>query len=476
VKKRRFSSQRAFSFGVSGAYMRWSIRYQLLIPLLILLLGVVGISTWTGIASADRARKQVETQVRDIARTVLKETTIPKNKRALQLMRGLSEAEYLLDEGTGELITTLDLDQMPEGLPKPTSDAETLQLGPRVIVNGKAYLCNGVHHKDQAFTLYIFYPESLWRDALWEAVRPSLILGVFGGLASLALALGVAHRLSRRVQELERRTRLIAAGDFSPMPLPRRNDELRDLSRSVNDMAQRLAQFQETVQKTERFRLLGQVSGGLAHQLRNGVTGARLAVQLHARECSSQAEAEALGVALRQLALVEAHLKRFLELGNNTQHLHQAHALAGLLEEAIALLRPQCRHARIDLRWQPPPASVTVHADAGQLGHLFLNVIGNAIEAAGPGGWVSVCVQVKDRPAADPLAVIEVADSGPGPASEVAQRLFEPFVTGKPEGVGLGLAVARQVAEVHGGSLHWHREPDRTCFEIELPVQLSKTV
>src|SRR5262245_26078614 len=120
--------------------MRWSIRYQLLIPLLILLLGVVGISTWTGIASADRARKQVETQVRDIARTVLQETTIPKNKRALQLMRGLSEAEYLLDEGTGELITTLDIDQKPAGLPKPTSDAETLQLGPRVIVNGKAYM------------------------------------------------------------------------------------------------------------------------------------------------------------------------------------------------------------------------------------------------------------------------------------------------------------------------------------------------
>src|SRR5439155_9042539 len=106
---------------------------------------------------------------------------------------------------------------------------------------------------------------------------------------------------SWRILTLERRTRLIAAGDFSPMPLPRFNDELRDLSKSVNDMAQRIAQMQDTLRKTEQVGLLGQVSGGLAHQLRNGVTGARLAVQLHARECTGPADAEPLQVALRQL-------------------------------------------------------------------------------------------------------------------------------------------------------------------------------
>src|SRR5262249_19212547 len=126
-----------------GASMRWSIRYQLLIPLLILLLGVVGISTWTGVASANRARRQLETQVRDIARTV-NEATFPRNKQTLKLMRGLSEAEYLLDDGDGELITTLETDRKPAGLPRPTDDWETLRLGPRVKVNGKAYLCNGV--------------------------------------------------------------------------------------------------------------------------------------------------------------------------------------------------------------------------------------------------------------------------------------------------------------------------------------------
>jgi len=121
---------------------------------------------------------------------------------------------------------------------------------------------------------------------LREAQQGLTDLAKLPGTVRILLARGVgrgqlllARGLSRRIRELERRTRLIAAGDFSPMPLPTRDDELRDLARSVNDMAERLAQLQEAARKTERLRLLGQVSGGLAHQLRNGVTGARLAVQ-----------------------------------------------------------------------------------------------------------------------------------------------------------------------------------------------------
>jgi signal transduction histidine kinase len=250
------------------------------------------------------------------------------------------------------------------------------------------------------------------------------------------------------------------------MPLPRRNDELRDLTRSVNEMAQQLAQLQETVQKTERLRLLGQVSGGLAHQLRNGLTGARLAVQVHARECRSrEADGAALEVALRQLNLLEAHLKRFLDLGRAGDLKREPCSLTALVGEAVTLLRPQCHHAGTELRWQPLERECVVRGDPGQLGQLFLNVISNAVQAAGPGGWVEVRLQ------SDKSAIVTVTDSGPGPPPEIAGRLFEPFITSKPEGVGLGLAVSRQVAEAHGGTVGWHRDDGRTCFRIELPLE-----
>jgi signal transduction histidine kinase len=236
-------------------------------------------------------------------------------------------------------------------------------------------------------------------------------------------------------------------------------------------MAGRLAQLQETVQKTERLRLLGQVGSGLAHQLRNGITGARLAVQLHARECAGPADPEALQVALRQLSLLDANVKRFLDLGRTEAAPGKPCSLTALLDEVVTLLRPQCAHSHVELCWQAPKDEVVIQADAGRLQQLFHNLLQNAIEAAGPGGRVAVELRRvrQDAPAGD-CCVIEVADSGPGPPARIATRLFEPFVTSKREGVGLGLAVARQAAQAHGGRLDWRRENNETVFRIELPL------
>lgn len=458
--------------------MRWTIRLQLLLPLFILLLGVfIGISAWTGYASARRARQQIETDMRGVAQH-LGEAKYRVNNWMLPWMKSLSGADFILVD-VREIVPSdsslgpTTLPRLPTELPPAeyvVEDWHDLRLSPPIELAGTSYLCAGVQLRQGGEvygTAYILYPEQLWRDALWGAIQPSLVLGVIGSVASLVLAVVVSGRLARRVQSLERRTRLIAQGDFSPMPLPRRNDELRDLSQSINRMAEQLAKLQETIKQTERLRLLGQVSGGLAHQLRNSVTGARLAVQLHARKCDANGDGEALDVALRQLDLVEANLKRFLDLGRPDPLRREPCDLPAILGEVVTLLQPQCQHAHTELRWQQPEAKLQALGDPGQLRHMFLNVIGNAIEAAGPGGWVEVKLQ---RSAGQDAIVVEVVDSGPGPPAEIAERLFQPFVTGKREGVGLGLAVARQAAEAHGGRLDWRREADCTCFRIELPT------
>ena len=264
-----------------------------------------------------------------------------------------------------------------------------------------------------------------------------------------------------RIRTLERRTRQIAAGEFDPMPLPRADDEVRDLARSVNDMAGRLAQLQEAVRRTERFRLVGQLAGGLAHQLRNGVTGARLAVQVHAADCPRAGD-EALAVTLRQLSLLESNLRRFIDLGRPAEAKPRPCSLTAILSDVIGLVRPRCRHADVGLDWSPPADPLTLAGDADQLLDLFVNLIENAVEAAGPGGRVEVAAGRGDA------LVVEVADTGPGPPAEVAARLFEPFATGKPDGIGLGLAVARRAAEAHGGVVTWRRDGGKTVFRVEL--------
>src|SRR5262245_58639799 len=92
--------------------MRWSIRYQLFTPLLILLLGVVGISTWTALASAERARQQIEQQVRNVVRT-LREADFPLTAHVLGLMKGLSGADYLVIDGDGHVKATFAIGTEP---------------------------------------------------------------------------------------------------------------------------------------------------------------------------------------------------------------------------------------------------------------------------------------------------------------------------------------------------------------------------
>ena len=95
---------------------------------------------------------------------------------------------------------------------------------------------------------------------------------------------------------------------------------------------------------------------------------------------------------------------------------------------------------------------------------MLLNLLLNAVDAAGPNGRVRVVLRSDER-----QLELRIYDTGPGPPQEIARRLFEPFATGKPEGIGLGLTVARQIAEAHGGSLGFEADGG-TCFKLVLPL------
>lgn len=456
--------------------MRLSLRYRLLLPLTLLLIGDAAATAWAATAVARVVERRLAADQWAVARTVTG-STFPLTRRVLEQMKGLSGAEFILVPRFGPAESTLADPQPtpPTDVPIATQPQEDEEhtLGPPVELAGNQYRCLRLQlrqpHPDMGANLYILYPESLRRTAVRDAVRPLLILGGIGGLVAVALAFAYGSRLVRRIRDLEARTRLIAAGDFHPMPIPSTNDELRDLCNSVNDMARRLAEFQDQLQRTERLRLLGQFSGGLAHQLRNAAAGAKLAVELFLTE-NTTADPEPLRVALRQLARIETNLRQFLDLGKPPMGVRKPCDLVKLIDQSIALLRPQCQHAGTVLIWDAGIEPRIVLGDPTPLSHLFGNVIGNAIEAAGPGGTVEVRILENGTKDVQRTITIEIADTGPGPPPDIAQRLFEPFVTGKDQGIGLGLAVAKQTTDAHGGRIGWVRREGRTVFRIELPI------
>src|SRR5690606_29026081 len=107
-----------------------------------------------------------------------------------------------------------------------------------------------------------------------------------------------------RVGQLRDQFARIAGGDFAPAEVRPPDDEFADLTAAANALSGQLGELQMTVRQTERVRLLAQLAGGLAHQLRNSATGARLAIQLHRKRCPDEG-GETLAVALRELELIE---------------------------------------------------------------------------------------------------------------------------------------------------------------------------
>ena len=440
--------------------MRWPLRNQIFVPFSLVTVAVLlVVSVANSYLAAERTSRRIEEQQRRVA-AELQNSSFPLTQAVLEQASSLSGVDFLSYDGAGRLVATT-LDGAPVSLAS-TNQRGTLEIGQRRFFRLDAPLAPRADRPDGG-RLFVLYDERVLRDARWQAAYPPLIVGLLSVAIVGLVAVAIAGRLSRPIVELQANFARLADGDFEPLPLPQRNDEIRDLVESMNQVVGELNQLRKAIQRTERLALLGQLSGGLAHHLRNAMAGAKLALQLHQRHCTAT-DRGGLEVALRQLQLTEDHLRQLLTIGQPNPPQREACDLRALVDENVALLQPTARHRNVTLAVLPAEtAPLPLVADPGLLRQLVVNLVVNAIEAAGAGGWVRV--ELNDAAEA---VIMRVIDGGPGPPESLRSRLFEPFTTGKPEGVGLGLAVARQVAEQHGGGLQL-LDSRPTCFELRLP-------
>ena len=299
--------------------MRWPLRYQILFPFAGLFLAViVAITAMNAYWAAHASERQTELQLRAIART-LQGSWFPLTDAVLRQTSGLSGTQFVVTTSDGTIAAAsmpVDRIQFDD---QPTATWQQLKLGRTQTIDGETYFHTALKLADRADRsesglLHILYPERVWREARWQAVYPPLAVGVISLFAVGGLAVVIAARLSKPIQSLREQVHQLARGDFQTVRLPVQNDELRDLVDSVNKLAGQLDEMRRVIKRTERLTLLGQLSGGLAHHLRNDVTGARMAIQLHEKDCSAD-DAETISVALRQLTLAEQHLQQFLAAG-----------------------------------------------------------------------------------------------------------------------------------------------------------------
>ncbi len=331
--------------------MRWPLRYQILFPFAgVMLMVVVGISVLDAVLAARRSEQQIERQLNEVA-TTLQEATFPLTDAVLKQTRGLSGAEFLLVDDAGTLrASSLDDGVDLSAVPSAAGREGRFGLSHAMSMAGRDYYHVAVRIAPRGTTtapllLHVLYPQDFLRLAKWEAAYPPLVVGGLLLVVVTILAFAIAGRLSRPILELRRQLGRLVQGEFRPLPLPQRNDELRNLIKSVNSLGDQLEEFRRAIKRSERLTLLGQLSGGLAHQLRNSVTGARMAVQLHGRRCH-EIDPDSLDVALRQLTMTESHLQRFLAAGRPSAPRHAACDLQSVVSDVAALVAPACASKR----------------------------------------------------------------------------------------------------------------------------------
>lgn len=451
--------------------MRRSIRNQILIPFTATLLASVAIiaatSAWLAV---QRAEQQTLLQIRGVVDT-LAASRLTYTEPVLDKMHGLSGAEFVAVDRGGQVVAATLAESrqaVEQGHSAPLISAGSSLSELPTIDAGRRFFAARIRADGAARVseLLVLYPESSWQEARRSAVWPPLIIGAVTALVMAAISAWLAARIGQRVGTVQELLAAIADGRFPESPAARvtQPDELDDLVASAGRLSEQLQELQQTIRDTERVRLLAQLAGGLAHQLRNAVTGARMAVQLHRKRCELSGD-ESLAVALRQLELTEQQIRGLLSLSRREESPSQPGQVSDIVREIEQLVDPQCRHSHVKLNVDAAALNGAEVADSDALQSSLLNLTLNAIEAAGANG----CVEIRtDR--RESSLMIEVRDTGIGPPAEIQASLFDPFVTSKPEGVGLGLALAKKAAEDLNGQLTWERCDNRTVFRMTLPV------
>ncbi len=218
----------------------------------------------------------------------------------------------------------------------------------------------------------------------------------------------------------------------------------------------------------EKMAAVGQLAGGVAHEINNPLGGILAFAQLMSRDADrSPDDQENLRLITDAAVRAKRIVESLLTFSRRPSEEKGPVDLARVADDALFLLQSQLKSGRIVLVREYRPALAV--ANANQVQQVVVNLVVNAIQAMGGAGRIVV-----GTGAAGPGRVsLQVADSGPGMRPEVARRAFEPFFTTKPEGqgTGLGLAICYQIAEEHGGSIRLESAPGQgATFVLELPA------
>jgi two-component system, NtrC family, nitrogen regulation sensor histidine kinase NtrY len=268
-------------------------------------------------------------------------------------------------------------------------------------------------------------------------------------LVSFTLLVYVAHRISRPIQQLTTGLGRLAAGDLNARVPGRRNDEIGRAIQAFNHMAERLRETTERLITLRQLASWQALARKTAHEVKNSLTPIRLTVEEMVARSSETDRAfleQAAQIVVDEIETLERRVRAFSQFAAEPPVSPCPLDVNGLLQERMAFLKTAHPEVAYDCRLADGVPSAM--ADQDLLKGILTNLLENAAEAAGEGGQILGTTYAENGQVA-----IEVHDSGPGLSPQARASLFQPTISFKKRGMGLGLSIARKSALLSGGDI-----------------------
>jgi signal transduction histidine kinase len=313
-------------------------------------------------------------------------------------------------------------------------------------------------------------------------VLARLLFFVTGPAVGIYVGLRIARNLHHSISQI-RVTLNDASGELdqevgcveiapagNPDDLSRLNQEVQAISTRIRQVVSELSRARHEAVVAERLAVVGELAAGIAHELRNPLTSVKLLVQTAPRAESGIAlQDRHAQIVLQEIGRMEETIQGLLDFARPSELHRVRHDVRETLRRGLNLVEGRAVHDGITIVERLADAPLVVDADPGQLIQVFVNLFINGIEAMHRGDVLDVAAAVSDQNSR--TCLVTVADRGNGIPQELLGKVFEPFVTTKERGIGLGLAVSRRIIREHGGKVVAGNRPEGgAVFVVELPL------
>lgn len=305
----------------------------------------------------------------------------------------------------------------------------------------------------------------------------SLVIVVLVALAMAGAFAILISQLMRSLEEVSVAASRIGEGDFTPWLPPPGDDEVGRLTMAIGAMVARIREMMGQLERSRQMAVVGELTSHLSHEIRNPLSSLRLNLQSVERELKQGAPPADLPVVLqlclREINRLDRVVTNVLRLGRSTPDAVRVNSLHELIDHSLEVVQPQLTHRGVRVERRYGASDDRVAVDGEQLSGALLNLYLNAADAMPEGGTLRVWTELAHDRTGGEVIRAHVSDEGSGIGPELRERIFKPFFTTKSHGSGLGLPLALQTAEAHGGRLYLERRSELEAgaeFVLEIPL------